>query len=375
MEVQEILAMLPEKGQKRVDAILELKNNEENADTLLQLVSTEKGKCKTAAQKALAQLDYPPAAPLWRKLLKGRNMNEGILMPSCTDCVSDEVAPVVSAYFFSLFALPQGTPLTVEQYEKFKICLSLMLGKGSEQMQEVYRLAAQHGEWMGKLRRMPRGDYDESTVWIVNDGILRMWQPGPEELGKIFPAVLTASIVKTKDQRLMDLADELYQQHGGSWLIPVFMSRILTRPAQEVYDEFSSYLADREKSVYLFNVLGMLIYVEREQGYQAWIVWGNYAYGSVDTRCSFSQSITFDQRWLYALAQNPMENKPKVTLQSYNRGGVKYEDYDEMLLTLLPQNVEDLTLKEAMREYFAIRVKLDDGETTLYTDAASRFLK
>lgn len=375
MDLQEILAALPEKGEKRIDAILALKKDEGNAEALLQLTSTEKGKGKTAAQKALAQLDYPLAAPLWQKLLKGRAMNEAILMPSCTDCVSDEVAPVVSAYFSSLFALSPGTPLTVEQYEKFKTCLSLMLGKGTDRMQEVYRMTAQQAEWLGRLQRMPRGDYDDSTVWIVNDGMLRLWQPEPEELAKIFPAVLTASIVKTKDQRLIDLADELYGQYGGNWLIPVFMSRILTQSAREVYDEFSPYLTDREKSVYLFNVLGMLIYVEREQSYQAWIAWGNYSYGSVDTRCSVSQSIAFDQRWLYALAQNPTENKPKVTLQSYNRSGVKYEDYDEMLLTLLPQKVEDPALKAAMGEYFALRVHLDDGETQLYTDAANRLLK
>ena len=43
-------------GVKREQAILELGKDEANGELLFQLVNTEKGKCKTAAQKALAQL-------------------------------------------------------------------------------------------------------------------------------------------------------------------------------------------------------------------------------------------------------------------------------------------------------------------------------
>ena len=49
------LEQLPPKGVKREQAILELGKDEANGGLLLQLVNTEKGKCKTAAQKALAQ--------------------------------------------------------------------------------------------------------------------------------------------------------------------------------------------------------------------------------------------------------------------------------------------------------------------------------
>ena len=65
------LEQLPPKGVKREQAILALGKEEANGELLLQLVNTEKGKCKTAAQKALAQLEYAPAAPLWAKLVKG----------------------------------------------------------------------------------------------------------------------------------------------------------------------------------------------------------------------------------------------------------------------------------------------------------------
>jgi len=66
------LEQLPPKGVKREQAILALGKEEANGELLLQLVNTEKGKCKTATQKALAQLEYALAAPLWAKLVKGK---------------------------------------------------------------------------------------------------------------------------------------------------------------------------------------------------------------------------------------------------------------------------------------------------------------
>ena len=72
------LEQLPPKGVKREQAILELGKDEANAELLFQLVNTEKGKYKTAAQKALAHLEYAPAAPLWAKLVKGKWMGSNI---------------------------------------------------------------------------------------------------------------------------------------------------------------------------------------------------------------------------------------------------------------------------------------------------------
>ena len=89
------LEQLPPKGVKREQAIFELGKDEANGELLLQLVNTEKGKCKTAAQKALAQLEYAPAAPLWAKLVKGKWMGSNIMSDACSDCVSEQIAPVI----------------------------------------------------------------------------------------------------------------------------------------------------------------------------------------------------------------------------------------------------------------------------------------
>ena len=59
------LEQLPPKGVKREKAILELGQDEAKGERLFQLVNTAKGKCKTADQKGLGQLEYDTDAPLW----------------------------------------------------------------------------------------------------------------------------------------------------------------------------------------------------------------------------------------------------------------------------------------------------------------------
>jgi hypothetical protein len=164
------------------------------------------------------------------------------------------------------------------------------------------------------------------------------------------------------------------------------MTAILINRKEEVYNEFAKHLADRTSAIYLYNVLGMLCYEDfpkgfdrkdSKKGYYALIFWGNESYGKYDTRCCFDQPVALDERWLFRLAENPHDTKPKVTLQTYNRrmGGVKYEDYDEMLLELLPLEMETGELKKVLSDYFSIRAKSDDGETSLYRDAKERFSK
>ncbi|MCL1993435.1 MAG: hypothetical protein FWG66_10875 [Spirochaetes bacterium] len=384
--MSDIIAGLPDSGKKRLDAILELGSDAANAEALMELVETEKGKAKSTAQTALARLDYKPAAPMWKKLAVGKYMGERILMPSCSDCVSDQVAPVILQNLSALFELPAGAKLNSEQFEKLQFSISLMLGKATDSMLDVYRLAAKNSEWFRRMEKekMYSGD-DKPKFWHFNNYI-RIWDAAPEELEKIFPAVLTASIVRSKDRRLADLARELFEAHGGAWLLPVFMQAILTKSKEEVYDEFSPYLQDGKTASLLYNALGALYYLDTFKGFEymlegekegryASFSWGSYSYGLFDTRFIFSTPVELDERWLFRLAENPGEAKPKVTLQCYNRraGGVKYEDYDEMLLELLPLYMEDGELKRLLKDYFSQRAKGDDGEITLYRDALTRF--
>ncbi len=374
------LEQLPSKGAKREQAILALGQDESNGEFLLMLVNNEKGKCKTAALKALAQLEYSPAAPLWTKLVKGKWMGSHIMSNACSDSVSEQIAPVILKTLSQLLDEGNSKPLEIE---KLNFCFHLMLGKASPKMLETYRFLAKNTQRIANLKRTPVYSNDDCTSWWITDG-LRIWNATPKEKAKIPAVILTASLIRNPDKRLQLLADELYERYGGSWLIPVFMKDIITLPKEQVYETYAPILNTSQK-ICLFNALGMLHYrcypddwtYERlgPDGILALIFWGDYSYGSYDTRFMCERYVDLDERWYFDLAKEPTGRKPTVTWQTYNRGGVLYGSYDEMFISLLPLKVEKPELKRVLHDYFRIRSqkKKVAKNITVYRDAAGRF--
>ena len=331
----------------------------------------------------MAQLEYAPAAPLWAKLVKGKWMGSNIMSDACSDCVSEQIAPVILKTLSQLLDEGDTKPLEEGQVEQMNFCFHLMLGKASPKMLEVYRFLAENAERIGHLKHTPFYDGDKCTTWHISQG-LGLYKVKPKEMEKIPALILTASLIRNPDTRLQALADELYERYGGSWLIPVFMKAIITQPKEQVYETYSLLLGT-PKEIYLFNALGMLDYrcypedwiYERlgPDGMTAFIFWGHDRYGSYDTTFMFERYVELDERWLFDLAKDPEGRKPTVTWQSYNRSGVLYESYDEMFISLLPRKVENPELRRALRDYFRIRSEKVSVEEsiTVYKDAAERF--
>jgi len=302
---------------------------------------------------------------------------------ACSDCVSEQIAPVILKTLSKLLDEADTKPLEEEQVEQMNFCLHLMLGKASPKMLEVYRFLAENTERIGQLKRTPFYDGDKCTTWHISQG-LGLYTVKPKEMEKIPAVVLTASLIRNPDERLQALADELNERYGGSWLIPVFMKAIITQPKEQVYEAYSTLLST-PKATYLFNALGMLDYrcypedwtYERlgPDGMTAFVFWGHYRYAAYDTTFMFERYVALDERWLFDLAKDPEGQKPMVTWQSYNRGGVLYESYDEMFISLLPRKVENPELKRVLWDYFRIRSqkKKVAKSITVYQDAAERF--
>ena len=163
------------------------------------------------------------------------------------------------------------------------------------------------------------------------------------------------------------------------------MKAILTQPKEQVYETYSPLLGYAAKRAicsmrwgcWITAVIRMAgpLNACGPDGLRALIFWGDYSYGTYDTRFVFERYVDLDERWLFDLAKDPEGRKPTVTWQTYNRGGVLYESYDEMFISLLPRKVENPELKRVLRNYFHIRsqkVKVEES-ITVYKDAAKRF--
>ena len=103
------------------------------------------------------------------------------------------------------------------------------------------------------------------------------------------------------------------------------MKAIITQPKEQVYETYSP-LLDTPQKGYLFHALGMLHYRCYPEGWTyerlgpdgmiALIFWGDYSYGTYDTRFMFEWYVELDERWLFDLAKDPEGRKPTVTWQT-----------------------------------------------------------
>lgn len=374
---------LPPSGQNRVNAILSLGKDSNNGELLWSLVNSEKGKYKTAAQKTLAKLDYQKAAPLWLKLVKGKFMGAPIMTDSASDCVSESIAPVILTTLQDLFSIVPRRALSYKEIERLNFCFSLILGKASDQMLEVHRFLAANISTIAAIKHEPFYEGDNCQTFHLNEG-LSAYTCTAREMAKIPALLLTVSLIYNHDRRLIELAQELYETYGKSYLLPVFMHALIQDPPEQVYERFAHELTTPQR-IFLYHAFALLDYrsyrddwfyerSERE-GLRALIFWGQYSYGTYDYRFVFKRSVRLDERWLFDLAANPHERKIKVTWQSYNRSGILAESYDEMLISLLPLKIANSQLNEVLKNYFSVRARKVKvaSSITVYKDAAERF--
>ena len=349
------------KGEKKVSAILSLGTDFKNAKLLLSLVAAEKGKVKQAAMKALANFDYEPATTLWKKAIKTKTKGEKIFIESTADSISEIVANEFLDFLSTLFNQPEGYSLTAKETANFKTFISLSLGKGSPKMQEVFRLAAKNNKKLATFTIEAR----ESNLFI-NDYI-KFFAPSTLDIKKIFPAILSMSILKSKDSRLIKLAHDLQSEYAENWLSPVFMSALLTESSDSVLEKFSNHL-NGTNATYLNDTFGALFFDKKIKKHVGLLFWGQSIYGEIDTRFTFSRPLfeNLDERWFLQLTNEPAS---EVTLQVYNRSGVLYDSYDEMLLEILPHTIEDKNIAQTLGEYFVEKEKEHNGASTLYIDA------
>lgn len=350
------------KGEKKNQAILSLASDAENTDLLYSLVQSEKGNSKQAAMQALATFDYEPAYPIWKKLLKSKNKGEKIFMESTTDSVSDIVADEFMIFLTGLIQQKDGYKLSEAESSEFKTFISLMLGKASDKMQELYQFIAQNTDKLSTFK-LNSGSKD----LLIND-YLHFYNPDSNDIKKIFPAILSMSIVKTLDNRLIKLANELNDKHHENWLSPAFISKLLTHPASDVYEQFSDYLSGSVNTSYIYDTLGTLYFDKKINQHVALLFWGQYKYGEIDTRIAFSRPLfeNLDEKWYLLLINN---SQPKVTLQIYNRSGVSYEAFDELFVEILPAGINNKVIQTKLNDYFSQREKLHNGFSTLYIEA------
>lgn len=356
---QLVFDALPPKGSSREKAISELGTNE--APELLHLASTERGKSKLAAQRALAKIDYEPATAYWKKLLKSPRKCEKILNHTFSNTVSDLLADRLLAFLQTFLEKKPGSKISWEEHETLLALLGMMPGKASEKMCEVYELAAEHIQKVSTFKRdsdvleLTHRDTSSFNISDTLNGVT---------LEKAFPMILAGSILMDGDIRLRALACKLFEKYEGAWLSPVFASALLTKPAGDVFEAFSPYYKDPVAQCFILNVLGTVKFDPKQNRYTFLFGWGHMIRD--DTYFSLKPLLfeDLDMRWIELLAADPEKKKLSGLIKtSYYVGRVTGE-FDDVLGDLLPLNNKICCQK--VQSYFLKRAILDDGIGATY---------
>lgn len=356
------------KGYQKIEAIEKLASNEKNAEILLNLAKTQKGDTKDAALRALASLNSPVANEIWQEMISKNGRGEKVFTGAIGDGASDAVAKRARALFEHLASKDAGYALTQKEFNEFKAMITMMCGKASDAMCDLYRFIAQNHAKFSRLK------FPANALGAPSGYINRYLNLNPnlhEQKAKIFPIALMLSLVLNLDERLINLACELDEEFGEEWLCARFAASLLTKDAASNFNEFAP-LLNTPKKPFLLDALAVLYYDPDDLRHVAIIDWGRYEYARIDTVVYEDRALkqNLDERWYEALTQT---EPIKVHPQAYMRTYVKYGAYDELLAAIVPNaNALSERAREVLTRYFTAGEASYDGQSSVYIDTLNR---
>lgn len=358
--MQEILNKIAQlKSSEKWEFIKKLANDAQNAPVLLHLAQTEKSYNKDCALQGLAQFEMEESLPIFKKLLKSKSKGEKILLYGTSKMISEVVADEAEKFFNKLFQNKNGYRFSPEEFKAFQQILSLMLGKTSEKIHDIYRFLAENNDKFASF----------GFKWAINEHF-RFYSFSKENNKKVFPQTLALSIIRNPNQQLMALADELAEKYGENWLTAKMVASFFTEKSAVLFEKYAP-LLHTENKTYILDALALVYFDKKNEKHTAVANWGAYYDERNDTRTYFSRAIleNLDERWLEILTEIQPE---KIALQTYfsmSAGvAVMYEAYDQMVQALLPKSFEKQEIKEKVVAYFFAREQAEKG-ASLYIDA------
>lgn len=218
----------------RAALIHALRYSPKNQEILIGFTKSEKGNSKKAAMWALSHMKDTDNLEFWRTQIdKSPVTSAKYLIHATSDGLSDLIAEAIVKVLDGVQKQVESGNLVLsdKDFEKLQWLFISMTGKASEKMLDLYRRLAEDDllERMKKeagwpVRFASQGHYDKSFALFI-------------------AGLLADSLVWNTDQRLFDLAEELYQSLGETFLEPVLTAAFLTKPATEIYERFASLVA------------------------------------------------------------------------------------------------------------------------------------
>lgn len=209
--------------------IYALRHKEENTPKLMELVQTEKGDSKSQALWLLTGKDDPE---IWDFLENRFKKKPEQILPYLAHAVSQASGRMLAqqfSQFLEPFEQDHSLKLDKQSSDHLKKLLEALRGEGKDcpEIRALYHRAARFGT---------RLDYPKNLTEF------RHVTP----MSQALPLALMYGVATAPS--LASLAKELYQTYGGAYAGPLFVSMLLTQPADKVYETFESVIASNGKS-------------------------------------------------------------------------------------------------------------------------------
>lgn len=212
----------------REAAISALRYSPENIPILLQLIASEKGTAKQAAQYALSSFHTDNAKLYWLGELKKASKGSLFLRFSRQAYISDFIGERLLEVLERVLSQKENA-LSNGDISQIRSYFALLPGKDSEVLRTLYRYIAKNHMQLNKL--------------CIKDGISQISSAyhnsaAEKNFMNEFLNLFLDAVIYTKSTDLYQLVEEFYHTYGEPYIQASFAVALLTKPAKEVYQTY-----------------------------------------------------------------------------------------------------------------------------------------
>lgn len=226
-------------GEVRQALLFALRSAPQNADLLLALARTERGKAKKLARFSLSFMDSPEVWAFWKKELAKKP--ETVADMGCT--AAPEASRMIAGQLLPRLEMVTR-PMSKEEREeagRMTPLVDALVGKSGPEICEVYRYAAQ----------VARRIQSDPAYKKKADGIKVLESLDMHTVTSLFctvlPEKLCTGLIANPAPDLLALAEELYLQYGSVWMGAYLIAGLLTLPADQAYLRLETALSRPEE--------------------------------------------------------------------------------------------------------------------------------
>lgn len=331
------LEQLPKSKKEVREALIEALHFEpQNAELLLNLIKTEKGRAKASAQWASGFMDSEEIRKYWKKTASAPKFLEDSDQQWASELLAENLLQLLDKWL-------EGSAADMD-FEKLFAYSEALKGKMTEKYGRILDSLAALWEKMKDdptVKKRKSGDNSRNALEAVEAAISDLMTEGLAKAAVCQPENVAVMAVEI---------NKVFERYGESYLEEAFVASLFTEPAEVTFEKFSPYIKKREilpakreqckrEAEQIMNTFISIEYSKERQaylyGYSLGISWNGEYRG--DDQAVLPHGL--DLRWYPLIFQ--YEWKKDIAGHRYF-GSDHYGGFDALVRSLFRVDTEEL---------------------------------